>query len=210
MQPRFVIGRVVRFSWGIFRDNAPFLVGLYLALIAFALGNQFLATAVAREISLLIGSGVFLAGLLFMLLMWMGMKFLMLKLVRRERVSHELLLSPAPALPRYVAGTLLYQLITFIGYLLLIVPGIIWSVQYVFFRHAIVDRGLGPLEALALSARITEGVRFELLLVLCVLGLINLLGLLALGIGLLVTLPWTELVLARVYDRLLRSYEAGL
>lgn len=208
MQPRFYFSRVIRYGWGVFRDHAPFLIGLYVFLIAFALANQFIATVLAREVSLMLGSGVFLAGLLFSVLLWMGLKHLMIRLVRRQRVRHEMLLTPAPHLGSYIVATLLYQLVTLIGFLLFIIPGIIWSVQYLFFRHLIVDRGLGPFEALSMSAKITEGVRGELFLFVLALVCINLLGAAVFGIGLLVTLPWSELVLARVYDRLLTSYEA--
>ena len=68
-----------------------------------------------------------------------------------------------------------------------------------FFKYLIIDKGLGPIEALKESRRITTGQRWQLLLFVLILALLNILGALALFIGLFVTMPVTMIAMAHVY-----------
>ncbi|MDD1748632.1 MAG: hypothetical protein LUO89_02040 [Methanothrix sp.] len=52
----------------------------------------------------------------------------------------------------------------YVGLLLLIVPGIYILLTYSFYGLEMIDRNLGPLDALARSAEITKGVKWSLLL----------------------------------------------
>jgi len=65
--------------------------------------------------------------------------------------------------PVFLFGLILYTLITLVGTILLIIPGIIWGIKFQFFGYFIVDKGLEPIEALKRSAAITKGVRWSLL-----------------------------------------------
>ena len=88
---------------------------------------------------------------------------------------------------------------------MLIVPGIIWGIQYMFFSYFIIDEDLGPMEALKRSAAITEGAKWDLFLFGLLLAGINLLGALCLLVGLIATIPATMLAFAFAYRRLLPS-----
>ncbi len=108
---------------------------------------------------------------------------------------------------KYLLGSILYGLIVFIGMLLLIVPGIIWSLKFYFFSYLIVDKNLTPVTALKQSARITEGSKKDLLVFGVLLGLINLAGALCLIVGLFVTIPTSVVAMTFVYKKLLARYE---
>ena len=97
---------------------------------------------------------------------------------------------------------ILFALIVVGGLLLLVVPGIIWAVTYGFAPLLCAAEGYGPIEALRESRRLTDGHRRSLFAfgLLC-LG-VNLLGALALGIGLFVTVPTTVTAAAHVLRRL--------
>jgi uncharacterized membrane protein len=71
-----------------------------------------------------------------------------------------------------------------------------------FFSYFVVDQELGPIEALKRSAEITQGVKGDLFLLGLALGGINLLGAVALLIGLFATIPTAMLATAFVYRRL--------
>lgn len=102
----------------------------------------------------------------------------------------------------YFAVTILYSLAVLIGLILLVIPGIIISLAYQFGGYIVIDRNMGPVEALKESARITKGHRWELFwLLLLVVGL-NVLGALALLIGLLVTIPVTCIAIVHAYRTL--------
>ena len=62
-------------------------------------------------------------------------------------------------LPKVFVVTLLYTIITAVGYLLLIVPGVIFSLMYAVAVPVAVVENLGPFESLKRSARLTEGHR---------------------------------------------------
>jgi uncharacterized membrane protein len=101
----------------------------------------------------------------------------------------------------------LYALIVSVGLLLFIVPGVIWGLEFAFAGYLVVDQKLDPIQALRASRQLTDGVKGPLLgFALLLLGL-NLLGVLAFGIGLLVTVPASYLAGAWVYRRLQQRAE---
>lgn len=106
---------------------------------------------------------------------------------------------------RYLLTSILYTLIVTAGLVLLIIPGIIFSVRYVFYGYAVVDSNARPREALAQSAAATRGVWGKVSLFGLAIFLLNILGVLALGVGLLITAPVSALAVAWVYRRLSRT-----
>lgn len=59
--------------------------------------------------------------------------------------------------PNFLIGTIIYGLMVAIGFVLFIIPGIYISLKYLFYGYLIVDRGLGPIEALKECGRMTDG-----------------------------------------------------
>jgi uncharacterized membrane protein len=110
----------------------------------------------------------------------------------------------------YLLTAVLYGLIIAVGLVLLVVPGIIWAVVFGLATFVAVDRGLDPIASLKESRRLTKGERWHLFLFGLLLIGVNLLGALALGIGLLVTIPTTTLAAAFVYRRLESRVAFGL
>jgi uncharacterized membrane protein len=82
---------------------------------------------------------------------------------------------------------------------LLIVPGVIFTLMFMFATFIVVDRELGPIEAMKESKRLAHGHKWALLGFVLVLALINLLGVLALGVGLLVSIPVSSLAFVHGY-----------
>jgi uncharacterized membrane protein len=83
--------------------------------------------------------------------------------------------------------------------LIYVVLCVILLLMFVFASLFVIDRELGPIAALKESYRITLGHKWPLLGLMVVLGLINLLGLLALVVGLLVSAPVTLLAYTHAY-----------
>lgn len=107
-------------------------------------------------------------------------------------------------------GAILYFLIVLGGLILLIVPGIYWGLKYQFFRFLIIDRDMNAIDAIKRSGQITQGSKGHLLLFwLAAIG-INILGAIACGIGLLVTIPWTYLTYSHIYRKLEYAAEQGM
>lgn len=100
---------------------------------------------------------------------------------------------------RYVGASILVFLAVIAGLILLIVPGIILALALSFVTYLVIDRGLGPVSAFKESMAITKGNRWSLFVLgLAIFGL-NLLGLLALVIGLVVTIPVSMLASIHAY-----------
>lgn len=87
-----------------------------------------------------------------------------------------------------LAGLLMYAL-TFLGILLLLLPGIYLSVAYVFTLPLIADKGMDVWEAMEYSRKTVTKKWFKVFGLLFLLGLIFGLGALALGIGLIWAVP---------------------
>jgi hypothetical protein len=103
---------------------------------------------------------------------------------------------------RFLGTQLLVGLIILAGFLLFVVPGIIAAIGLGFAPYLVVDRGTGVIDALKQSWHITRGYKWRLLLFGLVLIGLNLLGLLALVVGLLVTVPITWLAVTHAYRML--------
>ena len=102
----------------------------------------------------------------------------------------------------YAIGQFLVGFIVLVGLLLLVVPGVIAILGLMFTSYLIVDRGMGPIEAIKESWRMTKGHKGTLFLfTLTLLGL-NILGFLALIVGLIVTVPISMLAVTHVYRKL--------
>ena len=103
---------------------------------------------------------------------------------------------------QYLVAVVLTGIAVIVGLVLLIVPGIIVMLMLLFVKYAVVDKNLGPIEALKESARITKGHRIDLLVLLSLALLVNIAGALCVLIGLLVSVPVTYLSMVHAYRTL--------
>lgn len=86
-----------------------------------------------------------------------------------------------------------------IGLLLLVIPGVYLLVGYLFASSLVVDRRLDFWAALELSRRTVQPIWFSMFAFVLLLMLINLAGVVALGIGILVTVPLTTCTITAAY-----------
>jgi uncharacterized membrane protein len=98
--------------------------------------------------------------------------------------------------------TIVYGFIVAAGYVLLIVPGVILQLTYSLATFVAIDKGMRVWQAMGESRRLTTGNRWKILQIGLMLALINLGGVLALGIGLLVTIPLSMIAAAVIYTHL--------
>ncbi len=91
------------------------------------------------------------------------------------------------------------QIFIVLGLLLLVVPGVYLTVGFFLAPWFVLDRKVGFWEAMQLSRRMVQPHWFELFGLFLLIILINLLGVLALGVGLLVTIPVSWCALTAFY-----------
>lgn len=109
----------------------------------------------------------------------------------------------------YLGTSILTFLAVIGGLILLIIPGIFWAIRFSFSPLIVVDTKLGPVAAMKESYAITKDSFWKILWFYIVIGLFNLLGLICLGVGLLITVPISTLASIYVY-RILSQKKAGL
>lgn len=99
------------------------------------------------------------------------------------------------------------QVLIPIGLILAFASSIFVALIFGFSRIVIIDKACTPIESLRISEDITRGVRGELILFFGLLLLVNLAGLLLLGLGLLVTIPVSFFAVLHVYNVLILSHK---
>lgn len=108
--------------------------------------------------------------------------------------------------PRYVGAvilaTVIVSILTSIGYVLCIIPGLAVSIFTLFTTIAVVDRNMSPIDAIKHSVEITRANFGQVLLAWLLTAVIAIVGSLLCGIGLLVALPFAALFLVYTYRRL--------
>jgi len=194
----FSSGDALRFGWAKMKANLkPFLiigaVGAFLALLNGALTRPE-SPAIARLLSIVVQ------------ILQTGVMLAYVRSALRACDGKPVEVSRAPDLLAdfftYLLASILVGLIVAAGFVLLIVPGIIWGLKFGFAGFLVVDRKLDPIEALRESNRLTMGAKWQLLAFALLVFGINLVGAIALGIGLLVTIPTTVIGAAYVFRQL--------
>jgi uncharacterized membrane protein len=131
-----------------------------------------------------------------------GMTFFALKVARGEPYETSDLFSGGRHFLSMLAALALFGLLVSIGIGCLVVPGVILSLGWYFFVPAIVDKGLGPIEALKESWRITDGKKGDVLLLALAMGAVIVAGFCACCVGALIAVPVCSIAQAYAYLRL--------
>lgn len=203
------INGFVRFGWETFKTRGWFFVAatVFYAIITWCaslasliiISGTFLGVLFGKEIATLF---TFLVSTILNSLIGMGWTAFFLK-AHDDVVSATLSNFWHPQkFWSYLAACVLYTFIALVGFLFLIIPGIIALVTFMFAPYIVIDRGFGPIAALKESARITRGNRWRVLALITALGLVLAAGTLALVVGLLVAVPLTALATVHAYRRL--------
>ncbi len=95
---------------------------------------------------------------------------------------------------------LLILVIVVLGLVMLIVPGIYFAVSYVFSHFFVWFFDKAPPEAIRMSRKTVSGNFGQILVLMLILAGINLIGVMALGVGILLTMPFSFCVLYAAFD----------
>jgi uncharacterized membrane protein len=204
----FSIHSCVSFGWGTFQKRPWFFVGasvvialVYICASALTSAIDVLLGGSAKEPTLL---GAFADYGLSTLISMGVTAFCLAAHDNPETVDLTQLWRPYPFW-KFVGASILVGLLIIVGFILLIVPGIVLALMYMFATFIVIDRGLGPIDAMTESNSITRGHKWPLLGFVCILALINIAGAIALLVGLLVTVPVTSLAFTHAY-RVLQAH----
>jgi uncharacterized membrane protein len=199
----FSAGSSIRAGWETFKKRPGIFIGASaLAIIILWLISFLNATTIHMPVVFGIGRVVVI---LLSVLVDMGLINFFLNASRdpmQAKISD--LWHPEPYLS-YLGATLLVGILTLIGLILIIIPGLILALMWLFFKFLIVDKNLGPIQAMKERARLTKGHRLELLLLVLFAIVVNIIGAILFLVGLFFTVPITLLVMTSAY----RALEKG-
>lgn len=204
----FSKGEAIRFGWKTMNDNLGFFIVLTLIILGVSWIPGIIAESIKERMSLLAGL-VSLGGNLLNIFIGLGMMKIYLKFVDGQQGSFEDLVSLPHLFLRYLGASILCGLAIVGGFICLIIPGLILAVKLQFFGYLIIDKDERAIDSLKRSFAMTKGLWGELFVFSFLLALINLVGLLCLGIGLFATIPTTALAIAYVYRKLVTQFEVG-
>src|SRR5680860_1395550 len=204
---QFSAGSAIRFGWETFKKRPWFFVGATVViLIAYgviggATSGIDAAIGATPEDPSLVGG---LLNLVLSTFVGMGVTaFYLAAHDNPETVDLSALWHPR-SFWKFLVASILVGFAIGIGLVLLIVPGILAMLFFTYSTVPVVDRDLGPIEALKESMRIGRGYRWSLLGLVALLALIVFVGMLALFVGLLVAMPVATLAFIHAYRVLSR------
>lgn len=209
---RFSPTAAIQFGWEAFKKRPMFFAGA----VAILLVANFLNVGITSGVNSLTGGTLEeptivsnLVNLAISALILMGaVAFFLAAHDNPDSVEYSALWHPTSYL-KFFATSLLTSLAIGFGLVLLIVPGLIAMVLFMFSTFVVVDRGLGPLDALKTSMEMTKGNRWPLFGFAVLTALIIALGVLALGVGLLVAVPIVGLATAYAYRLLSGGHDTA-
>ena len=188
------------FGWQRFKERPFFLIGLFLITTVISAITGF----VADEIG---GGGVSVVinviDFSIQIIISMGMTLILLRVYDKVDTDYTDLIEPIHLFWKYLVMTVLVLVVVLFGLVLFVIPGIIAGLALSFSTYLIIDRNLGPVEAMKESMRITHGHRWNLFIFGLSIFFLNILGALFFGIGLLITIPISALATVHVYRWLL-------
>jgi uncharacterized membrane protein len=213
VMPESLIGRSLSGGWEAFKHDPILLVGFFLLKAPLACAGAWIlsggyihdfifphgyhyfegvhSTLYASLLDLF--DGVLTAGLLYTAL----------RVVRRQPAPFSTLFSGFTRFIPVVLAHILVKIAVGFGVFFFIVPGIILALGFSQWAFLIMDRDADCITALSGSWRMMKGYKAEFFLLWLVLIGINIVGILPLGLGLFLTVPFTMATQAAFYDQLI-------
>lgn len=166
-------------------------------VMAIQVGLQLISTVILIIIQGVLSGGYYI--------MW-------LRMVRGEEVSFNNFMDVKPFILPLVLTTLLMQLCIMGGMLLLIVPGIIISLGIWVAPMVVLDKNLSPVDAIKGAWRITDGYKVDIFLLGILMTIVNVIGVIPCGLGLIITIPLSLGAMVSFYNQIAvpgRAYAEG-
>lgn len=200
---KLIISNIFSTSWSVFKKNWKILIGVYLLFIVLSF--------IPYSFSFLIGEYLFLSFLigvaiiLFQFFLLAGFFKIFLDVHRGKEISVNMIFSQSHLFLRLTLVSLLYSVMTFIGFFLLIIPGIFITVKFFFVGLFLVDKNTGVMEAIRQGGRLTKGNWWSVFILVFIIALLNFIGFIAFIIGTLFTAPFGTMVMISAYRNLIEK-----
>jgi len=165
MERKFLKAESLKFGWEALKKNIPVIlvISLIYCLLVypymyFSMTDKYAGTTILLLFCILISPIYYKISLLF---------------ADNKQIQLKELLGTLRLLLKFLGVCILSALITEFGFVLLVIPGIIWTFMFMFAPLTVIDLGVGPISALKLSSRITKGHKWNLFLMVLIIFLIH-------------------------------------
>ncbi len=200
----------ITFGFDVLKKNAGLFFQLFLFWIVYSIivnAVEALAGGNTEWPAVAIPMLIFILFFIVNQTLFVGSQRIILKLCDGKETSFSELFSGFDIIWNYIVVVILMTLILVGGFLLLIIPGIIWGIKFQFAPLLVIDKGMGPIEALKKSSEMTKGIKWKLFNFGFFLFLINILGLLCLLVGVIVTALASSVAATYLYRKLVSQTE---
>lgn len=201
-KPHFSKKEAISLGFKLAKKNIIFFIGIFVIVVIISSISSAIQIGVALEKQPMLYILLNVLTFIVNAIIGMGLIKISLEFIDNKKPKFSDLFYVKP-LVNFILASLIRGVITFIGFILLIIPGIIFSIRLQYVPYLIVDKNLPPVEAIKKSWKMTKGNTWNLFFFGILLFLVNVLGAILLLVGLFVTVPLTMLATTFVYRKLL-------
>ncbi len=155
MKKNFTIGEALGWGFRTFFGN----IGLFLGI----LGIYILTIIIASALGVVLPPIAYFITWVILVGFYIGYTKIRLELYDGKKPEFSTLFRYFWLLPEVIIAGLLFCLLVSVGLALFIIPGIYWASKYGFFYYVIVDKKAGISESFAQSAKLTDGIKLDLI-----------------------------------------------
>ncbi len=190
---------LIKDSWEIVKKNYKLVAVLLGAFIVYQFVQGIVQGLFGQSALSVIVSLAFTVITIFLEI---GFIKISLKLVDKKQAKFEELWAYPQYLLRMIASSILYGLAVLGGLILFVVPGIYLALRLQFYSYVLLDKDTGVIDSLKKSWKLTQGNVINLFLFMLLIIGINILGAIALLVGLLITIPVSFIAVTLLYRKL--------
>ena len=201
MNQEFPRATAIRFGWETAKKNIRF----FIVALLIVFGISFIFNSVDSSLDKDATLARFVVGILSWIvssITSIGLIQIALNFVEKKESKYADLFTHYDRTVNYMATSILYGIIIVAGIILLVIPAIYWGIRFQFFSYLVTEKNLGPIQALKASWQMTAGQTWQLFVFGLIMIGINLLGVLALFVGMFWAVPTTQVATAYIYKNL--------
>lgn len=179
-----------------------FVVYLAAILISIPIVIGLMAIGADQQTAGIIGSVVQLVAIVATMPMIFGVMIMAMRHAQGKSVSAGSIFNHFGSIPSLLLVYILQTILVMIGFILLILPGIYLAFAYMYAMPLVVEKKMSAWQALETSRKALTRVWFRFFGIVWLISLVNMLGILTLGIAWIWSLPWSFLGIAMIYTKL--------
>jgi hypothetical protein len=195
------IRQAFNFAWPIFKKRFGLFTAVLLTIFGAWVALEIVVIA-GQRFGILLWAAAHLAFLVFVAGLEVGFLQICLALGDGREPTFADTFTHLALGPKFLAGQILYLFMVVIGLLLLIVPGVYFSLRYALFGFCMAAGETTLVRSFQQSAILSAGTKIYLLWILVALLAFNAVGACLLGLGLFVTVPLSVLMMTAFYRQL--------